>query len=210
VSGLATGIATFLATPTSANLISAVTNETGTGSLVFSTSPTLVTPILGAATGTSLSFSSTSGIIGTNTNDSAASGSVGECTQTLLLVGSALSLVSGTAKSIISIPFTAGDWDISGELYLGGGATTVLTNASAAVNLTLNTINFNTPSTSEAQNIWIGGSGASATTVGFPVFPVGPTRMSFSTTTTVYLNAFATFTVSTCVAYGKLMGRRVR
>lgn len=47
VSGLAAGIATFLATPTSANLITAVTNETGTGSLVFATSPTLVTPVLG-------------------------------------------------------------------------------------------------------------------------------------------------------------------
>lgn len=44
VSGLGTGIATFLATPSSANLIAAMTNETGTGSLVFNTSPSLVTP----------------------------------------------------------------------------------------------------------------------------------------------------------------------
>lgn len=47
VSGLGAGIATFLATPSSANLITAVTDETGTGSLVFATSPTLVTPALG-------------------------------------------------------------------------------------------------------------------------------------------------------------------
>lgn len=47
VSGLGTGVATFLATPSSANLASAVTDETGTGSLVFATSPTLVTPNLG-------------------------------------------------------------------------------------------------------------------------------------------------------------------
>lgn len=47
VSGLGTGVATFLATPSSANLRSAVTDETGTGSLVFATSPTLVTPVLG-------------------------------------------------------------------------------------------------------------------------------------------------------------------
>lgn len=40
ISGLGTGVATFLATPSSANLRSAVTDETGTGSLVFSTSPT--------------------------------------------------------------------------------------------------------------------------------------------------------------------------
>jgi len=54
VSGLGTGIATFLATPSSANLASAVTDETGSGSLVFATSPTLVTPNIGVATGTSL------------------------------------------------------------------------------------------------------------------------------------------------------------
>jgi hypothetical protein len=40
VSGLGTGVATFLATPSSANLISAVTDETGSGSLVFATLPT--------------------------------------------------------------------------------------------------------------------------------------------------------------------------
>ena len=47
VSGLGAGVATFLATPSSANLISAVTDETGTGALVFANSPTLVTPALG-------------------------------------------------------------------------------------------------------------------------------------------------------------------
>ena len=47
VTGLATGIATFLQTPTSANLAAAVSDETGSGSLVFATSPTLVTPALG-------------------------------------------------------------------------------------------------------------------------------------------------------------------
>ena len=47
ITGLGTGVATWLATPSSANLLAAVTDETGTGSLVFATSPTLVTPILG-------------------------------------------------------------------------------------------------------------------------------------------------------------------
>jgi len=54
VSGLASGIATFLSTPSSANLATAVTNETGTGFLVFSTSPTLITPILGTPTSATL------------------------------------------------------------------------------------------------------------------------------------------------------------
>ena len=47
VSGLAAGISTFLTTPSSANLAAAVTDETGSGALVFATSPTLVTPALG-------------------------------------------------------------------------------------------------------------------------------------------------------------------
>jgi hypothetical protein len=57
IGGLGAGVATWLATPSSANLAAAVTGETGTGALVFATSPTLVTPVLGAATGTSLAVS---------------------------------------------------------------------------------------------------------------------------------------------------------
>lgn len=46
VSGLATGVATFLATPTSANLKSAITDESGAGSLVFTVAATLFRPII--------------------------------------------------------------------------------------------------------------------------------------------------------------------
>jgi len=49
VSGLGTGVATFLATPSAANLAAAVTEETGSGSLVFATSPSLTTPTLNSA-----------------------------------------------------------------------------------------------------------------------------------------------------------------
>lgn len=73
VSGLATGVATFLATPTSANLAAALTDETGTGSSVFATSPTLATPTIttnatvptvigGTGTTSTLSLRSTSGV----------------------------------------------------------------------------------------------------------------------------------------------------
>lgn len=43
---LAAGIATFLSTPSSANLLAAVTDETGSGLLVFSTNPTLTNPVV--------------------------------------------------------------------------------------------------------------------------------------------------------------------
>jgi hypothetical protein len=54
ISGLATGAATFLTTPSSANLAALLTDETGSGANVFANTPTLVTPNIGAATGTSL------------------------------------------------------------------------------------------------------------------------------------------------------------
>jgi hypothetical protein len=63
VSGLGTGVATFLATPSSANLATAVTDETGTGALVFATSPTFVTPVLGTpASGTVTNLTGTASI----------------------------------------------------------------------------------------------------------------------------------------------------
>jgi hypothetical protein len=55
VSGLGSGVATFLGTPSSSNLAAAVTDETGSGALVFSTSPSitnasLTTPALSGET----------------------------------------------------------------------------------------------------------------------------------------------------------------
>lgn len=47
-------VAAFLADPTSAKLLAAMIDETGTGSLVFATSPSLVTPNIGAAIASSL------------------------------------------------------------------------------------------------------------------------------------------------------------
>jgi len=44
ITSLGTGVATFLGTPSSANLATAVTDETGSGSLVFGTSPTIASP----------------------------------------------------------------------------------------------------------------------------------------------------------------------
>lgn len=46
ITGLGSGVATFLATPSSSNLAAAVSDETGTGALVFGTSPTLTTPVI--------------------------------------------------------------------------------------------------------------------------------------------------------------------
>ncbi len=69
ISGLGANVATFLATPSSANLIAAVTNETGTGALVFGTSPTIASPTL------------TAPVLGT-----VASGVISACTSTSMVM----------------------------------------------------------------------------------------------------------------------------
>jgi hypothetical protein len=55
ITSFGTGVATFLGTPSSANLAAAVTDETGTGALVFANTPTFVTPVLGTPTSGTLS-----------------------------------------------------------------------------------------------------------------------------------------------------------
>lgn len=50
ITSFGTGVATFLETPSSANLASAITDETGSGSLVFGTSPTIGTPAITGGT----------------------------------------------------------------------------------------------------------------------------------------------------------------
>jgi hypothetical protein len=52
----AANVATFLETPTSANLAAAVTGETGSGALVFATSPTITTPTISGTATVSGSF----------------------------------------------------------------------------------------------------------------------------------------------------------
>lgn len=61
ITSFGTGVATFLGTPSSANLAAAVTDETGSGALVFATSPTLVTPVLGTPTSGNLSNTTADG-----------------------------------------------------------------------------------------------------------------------------------------------------
>ena len=61
ITSFGSGVATFLGTPSSANLAAAVTDETGSGSLVFATSPTLVTPALGTPASGNLSNTTVDG-----------------------------------------------------------------------------------------------------------------------------------------------------
>jgi len=128
VSGLGTGVATFLATPSSANLRTALTDETGTGSAVFATTPTLVTPVIGVATGTSLTLS------GFNATSAAAptiaSATTIAPTSPITFISGTTAVVTITAPSPISagggavvlIPTGAFTWTTAGNIAVAGTA----------------------------------------------------------------------------------------
>lgn len=181
-----------------------LSGQTGTGSFVGSTSPTLVTPTLGAASATSLSFSSTSGIIGTTTNNNAAAGSVGELLSSTVLVGAAVAMTSTVSNDITSVSLTAGDWDVWGIVNASAAAGTTTSIVSGWISQT-----SATPPT--APN---GGAYAYLNLVVPSTEPtylyVGQMRISLAGTTTVYLSANITFAVSTLAAFGFIGARRVR
>ena len=121
ISGLGSGVATFLATPSSANLASAVTGETGSGALVFGTSPTLATPTLTSPT-------MTAPVLGT-----VASGNISACTSTSMVM---VTPVLGTPTSGVLTNCTGSptftDVKTSGLLATTAAAPTIASAATIA------------------------------------------------------------------------------
>lgn len=126
ISGLGTNVATFLATPSSANLIAALTDETGTGAAVFANTPTLVTPEIGVATGTSLIASSAIYVSGTTSAD--ADTSVSNSTATYLVVTpTATRTYTFTSSGILA----GKHWIISNNAAAGSGFNVIVQAVSA-------------------------------------------------------------------------------
>jgi hypothetical protein len=218
-SALTTGTLAQFSATTSAQLAGVISDETGSGSLVFGTNPTISgatittgsinnTPI-GATTANTGKFttiqatstitpSSTAGIVGTATNDNANAGSVGE-----LLTNSTTgtSLSSPSASNATSLSLTAGDWDVSGTVQFNPAGTTTVSTIVAGVNTTSATIGA-LGTSNQIRASFNTGAGQLIST---PVV-----RISVASTTTVFLVAVATFGVSTCTADGAIRARRVR
>ena len=158
-----------------------------------------------AVTGT-ITPSQTNGIVGTTTNNNANALSVGEYVSGTLAVGSATSLSTGTAKTIISISLTAGDWDVAATGYILPAAGTQVASVASSISQTNNTLD--TANGSIVVNAL--GNMVVATFSTEHGVPVVPVRISLAGTTTIYLVMSATFSVSTMTAYGNIRARRVR
>jgi hypothetical protein len=141
---------------------------------------------------------------GTATNDTASAGNVGEYVESVVVTGSAVSLVTATGKNVTSISLTAGDWDVDGIVNFNLAATTSATITQGSLSLVTNTADT-TPgreTTMEYNGVVPGGGHISQSIPNY--------RLSLASTTTVFLVAQSTFTTSTMTAYGIIRARRAR
>ena len=145
--------------------------------------------------------SSTEGIKGTSTNDSADAGSIGEYSINNVVIGSAVALVSTISKTVTSMTLSAGDWDVNGIVSFTYGASTSINSLFGGSSLTNNA--FDSYSFSHRCAAFVPGAAPMG-------YAIPYRRISIAVPTTIYLVAAAGFTVSTCSAYGFITARRVR
>ena len=126
LTSLGAGVATFLGTPSSANLAAAVTDETGSGALVFATSPTFVTPALGTPSSGNLA-NCTFPTLNQNTTGNAA-------TATTLQTARTIGGVSFNGSADINLPGvnTAGNQNTSGTAAVSTAATVTTSSTASA------------------------------------------------------------------------------
>jgi uncharacterized membrane protein len=158
------------------------------------------------ATGTAISAPNGGATIkGYTDNSSAASGIVGEYIETVISDASQVSVVNETAKSIMSVSLTAGDWDIEGGLIIFYNEATVVGNSVIVANITstTNTITNN----GRESVILIPALSVVSTETGI-VCP--RQRVSITSTTTYYLVAQVPFTAGSAACAGQLTARRIR
>jgi len=156
---------------------------------------------------TSANFTSTgTSILGTTTNDNAASGYVGQYVSSTVAYGSRATLTQGVTYNLTSISLTAGDWDVSAQgLVEGTGSTATYYYAMVAASSTgTGDIGAGLDVATIAplnNSIW-------TTTDWNIIAPV--VRFSLASTTTVYLRVRAASSASGLVAWGQISARRIR
>ena len=153
----------------------------------------------------SIAFSTTSGVIGTTTNDNAAAASVGELISSSV-TESSTSLTTNTAANVTSISLTAGDWDVWGNVVFVGATTTLVQYTIGWISSTSATI----PASNLFASKTYGSTGVAIYNALQDAYCVPSRRFSLSGTTTVYLTVQSGFTVSTSTGGGAIYARRRR
>ena len=138
-----------------------------------------------------------------------ASSDLGTLVTSSVPVGSAVSLTTNTAANVTSITLTAGDWDLSGVIDFNPAATTSVTNITAGVSLTSATLSAQTGGSGLGTDPTMAWNQAASVPAAVMAMEVPAVRLSITATTTVYLVAKSTFTVSTMTAYGTIRANRV-
>jgi len=134
----------------------------------------------------------------------ASAGNVGEILSTTLASGSAVALVTATAKTVTSVSLTAGVWAVNGIVQYTSAGTTTSTRLDACISLT-----NNASSTLGTTALTRYNSSNTGTNPGYGI-PVGTVYLNLAATTTVYLVAVADFAVSTLSAYGQIQAVRIQ
>ena len=127
ITSFGSGVATFLGTPSSSNLAAAVTDETGSGALVFATSPTLVTPALGTPSQGVLSSCTVDGTNAVGYKAIPQSGAA-KTTSYTLAVGDVGEFIEVGASGAIVVP---------NATFAAGDAVVIFNNTSGAITLTM-------------------------------------------------------------------------
>jgi len=125
-------------------------------------------------------------------------------TSATLASGSAVSLVTATAKTVTSISLAAGTWDVSGVVDFSLAGTTSVLGASnyiSGISTTTNTLG--------GQDTYLNRPLIVTTSTGTINSDAPRQRLTLASTTTVYLIAQATFSAGTVSAYGTITANRV-
>lgn len=141
---------------------------------------------------------------GSNTNDAAAAGQVGELIAASRVQGSALALTTAVAANITTMSLTSGDWDVRGSVYGQLSASTSITDLIGSISLTSATLDLTAGRFFRHQ-------GAPFTPVAGAIgYAIPTSRISLSTTTTIYLVVRGLFSAGTLGGWGEIAARRVR
>lgn len=177
-----------------------VGTSTGSGSNVLSASPTF--------TGTALFATiNPTNITGTNTNDNAAVGAIGETVSSTITFAAKGTNTNNVARNVTSISLTAGDWDVQGcaSFNYATLAATSASQLSAAISQTSATI----PDDGYQAYGLIVNPTAGAQTL-LASCPLPRRRISLASTTTIYLVSQMSGVGGTLQSFGFIQARRVR